>query len=393
MCTNLLVIGASARAFAASACRLGIKVNAIDLFGDQDLREICGRVVQVHANDYPNGLPAIAATFPESPVVYTGGLENHVKVLRRLSSARTLIGNVPESVKKVRDPAFVQELAHKNGCSYPATFSHWSGLPKDGTYLRKPIASVGGAGITPWLGFSGKPCASGELWQEFVAGIPMSASLLVSPEGIEVLSICRQLIGRGWCRAKQFSFCGAVELSNAGLQKDMYKRLFQFASALVEEANLTGLIGIDFVMPRKMTGSSIGKPTILEVNPRPTATMELTERRTGHSQAGLHLSANGFPLPAKSLVSTGGPDVCWGKAVVFAEKPLYVSASFDHHLTRCASFIEDHNLGWPMITDRPCCGTVIQAGHPITTIFASAQTPGSVLRSLREHVGEIVRVL
>ena len=47
MCTNLLVIGASARGFAASARRLGIKVNAIDLFGDNDLREVCGRVVQV----------------------------------------------------------------------------------------------------------------------------------------------------------------------------------------------------------------------------------------------------------------------------------------------------------------------------------------------------------
>ena len=393
MCTNLLVIGASARAFAASACRLGIKVNAIDLFGDQDLREVCGRVVQVPANQYPNGLPAIATTFPESPVVYTGGLENHIKVLRRLSSARTLIGNVPEAVEKVRDPAFVQELAHKNGCSYPATFFSSSGLPKDGTYLRKPIASVGGAGITPWGGFGGKPCASGELWQEFVAGTPMSVSLLVSPEGIEVLSVYRQLIGRGWCRAKQFSFCGAVELSNAGLQKDTHARLFQFASAVVEEANLTGLIGIDFVMPRKITGNSIGKPTILEVNPRPTATMELTERRTGRSQAGLHLSANGFPLPAKSLVSSSGRDVCWGKAIVFAEKPLYVSTSFDHHLTSWASFIEDHSLGWPMITDRPCCGSVIQTGHPILTIFASAQTPGNVLRSLREHVNEVVRVL
>jgi predicted ATP-grasp superfamily ATP-dependent carboligase len=121
--------------------------------------------------------------------------------------------------------------------------------------------------------------------------------------------------------------------------------------------------------------------------------MELTERRTGRSQAGLHLSAYGFPLPAKSIAPTCGRDVCWGKAIVFAEKPVYVSLAFDRHLTRCASLMEDQSLGWPMVTDRPRCGTVIQAGHPISTIFASAQTPGNVLRSLREHVGEIVRVL
>ena len=393
MCTNLLVIGASARAFAASARRLGIKVNAIDLFGDNDLREVCGRVVQVHSGDYPDGLPAIAATFPESPVVYTGGLENHANVLSRLSRERTLIGNIPAAVERVRDPTFIQVLARENGCSYPATFSSPFGLPKDGTYLRKPTASVGGTGIIRWVGLDEKPCASGTLWQEFVTGVPMSASLLVGPEGIEVLSVCRQLIGRGWCQAKQFSFCGAVELSNAGLKQDMRTRLLEFASALVERAGLMGLIGIDFIMPRKMTKDPIGKPIVLEVNPRPTATMELAERRTGRSQAGLHLSAYGFPLPTKSIAPTCGRDVCWGKAIVFAEKPVYVSLAFDRHLTRCASLMEDQSLGWPMVTDRPRCGTVIQAGHPISTIFASAQTPGNVLRSLREHVGEIVRVL
>ena len=61
MCTNLLVIGASARALAVSAVRLGFKVNAIDLFGDRDLRDVCSRVVQVAAPAYPDELPRIAA--------------------------------------------------------------------------------------------------------------------------------------------------------------------------------------------------------------------------------------------------------------------------------------------------------------------------------------------
>ena len=68
MCTNLLVIGASARALAVSAVRLGFKVNAIDLFGDRDLRDVCSRVVQVAAPAYPNELPRIAAEFPAGPV-------------------------------------------------------------------------------------------------------------------------------------------------------------------------------------------------------------------------------------------------------------------------------------------------------------------------------------
>ncbi len=393
MCTNLLVIGASARAFAASAARLGVQVNGIDLFGDQDFREACGRVVQIHADDYPDGFPAIAATFPESPVVYTGGLENHLKVLDRLSSARRLLGNVSKVVERVRDPAFVHDVAHENGCSYPVTFSSSVGLPKDGTYLKKPTLSVGGTGIEPWKGSRKKPSVSGELWQEFVTGIPMSISFCVNPEGIEVLSVCRQLIGRGWCRAKEFSFCGAVELLNIGLQQDMFARLLQFVNSLVERAGLTGLVGVDFIMPRKTAGNPLRKPIILEVNPRPTATMELAERRTGRSYAGLHLSSQGFSLPTESVVSTSEQDVCWGKAIVFANKPLCVSSAFSRHLTRCASFMEEQSFGWPMVADWPRCGTVIRAGHPIVTIFSSASTPRHVVRRLREHVDKIVQGL
>ena len=92
-------------------------------FGDEDLQKVCGRVLQVHADAYPNDLPAIASAFPEGPVVYTGGLENHPKVLGELSSVRTLLGNGPKVVEQVRDFTFIRELAHKNGCSYPTTFS------------------------------------------------------------------------------------------------------------------------------------------------------------------------------------------------------------------------------------------------------------------------------
>ncbi len=393
MCTNLLVIGASARAFAASASRLGIKVNGIDLFGDQDLREVCGRVVQIHADDYPDGLPAIAATFPESPVVYTGGLENHLKILDALSSTRRLLGNDAKVVERVRAPAFVQEVACENGCSYPATFFSSTGLPRDGTYLKKPVLSVGGAGIEPWKGLRKKPCVSGEIWQEFVTGIPMSLSFCVNPKGIEVLSVCRQLIGRGWCGAKDFSFCGAVELLNSGLHQDMFARVLQFANALVERSGITGLIGVDFIMPRKTAGNPLRKPIILEINPRPTATMELAERRTGRSYAGLHLLSQGFSLPTESMASIYEQDVCWGKAIVFANKPLCVSSVFTRHLARCASFMEHQSFGWPVVADWPRPGTVIRSGHPILTIFASARSPRHVLRRLREHVGGIVRGL
>ncbi len=393
MYTNLLVIGASARAFAVSASRLGVRVNAIDLFGDQDLQKVCGRVVQVHADAYPNDLPAIASAFPEGPVVYTGGLENHPKVLGELSSVRKLLGNGPKVVEQVRDFTFIRELAHKNGCSYPTTFSSPAGLPKDGTYLKKPTLSIGGKGILAWKGESKRKSLSGDLWQAFVAGVPMSLSFLASPEGVEVLGVCRQLIGCAWCQVEGFTFCGAVEIPKVELQQDMLKRLFRFAGALVERTGLMGLIGIDFIMPRGAFGDQLPKPIVLEVNPRPTATMELFERRTGRSHAGMHLFAQKFPIPAESVETGHQRDACWGKAIVFAKEPLYVSSALNHHLTKCMSLLKNQSFGWPMVADWPRNGTVIQAGHPIVTVFSSAQTPRSVVRRLRGNVNKIVRGL
>ena len=93
------------------------------------------------------------------------------------------------------------------------------------------------------------------------------------------------------------------------------------------------------------------------------------------------------------MASTYEQDLCWGKAIVFANKPLCVSSVFTRHLARCASFMEHQSFGWPVVADWPRPGTVIRAGHPIVTIFASARSPRHVLRRLREQVGGIVRGL
>ena len=57
------------------------------------------------------------------------------------------------------------------------------------------------------------------------------------------------------------------------------------------------------------------------------------------------------------------------------------------------SLLKNQSFGWPMVADWPRNGTVIQAGHPIVTVFSSAQTPRSVVRRLRGNVNKIVRGL
>ena len=393
MCTNLLVIGASARALAASAGRLGLEVNAIDLFGDRDLRDVCSRVVQVSADGYPDDVPSIAAGFPAGPVVYTGGLENHTEVIEKLSRARLLLGNHPRAVRLVRDPRFVREVARENGCAYPVTFFTPSKVPRDGTFLRKSTASIGGLGVMSWKGLREEPVQGREYWQQYVSGVPMSASLHVTPEGVELLGVCRQLIGIKWCYAKQFRFCGAIQLSPSIFQQHVLKQIHHFAIDLSQRAKLAGLIGIDFILPRTPMRATGRSPVILEVNPRPTATMELFERRTGRSQAGQHLTSLGFQLPRESTALEHRSNMYWGKAVLFANKSLNVSSSIERYFLKCSSRMEGCGLGWPMVSDLPCSGTIIHPGHPIVSVFGCAESPRRALRMLRMHVGEVMQGL
>ena len=73
--TNLIILGATARAAAFSAQRAGMRPWCVDLFADADLARACpARRVALDA--FPAGLIDALAGAPDGPVIYTGGLEN-----------------------------------------------------------------------------------------------------------------------------------------------------------------------------------------------------------------------------------------------------------------------------------------------------------------------------
>ena len=103
-------------------------VIAFDLFGDLDLR--ADRVVKRRS------LTALVdAAMEEEPgdVIYGASFENHPKLVERLAERHTLLGNPPEVLRAVRDPA---RLAAVLGDLYArSTFMP----PSSGCWLRKPL--------------------------------------------------------------------------------------------------------------------------------------------------------------------------------------------------------------------------------------------------------------
>jgi predicted ATP-grasp superfamily ATP-dependent carboligase len=368
-------------------------VHAADLFADVDLRRVAASVVQVSgaasacgtaAPGYPAAIPAAVAAFPPAPCVYTGGLENHPEVLEAIAARRPLAGTAAANVRSVRDPCRLAAAVRAAGASFPETHTMPAALPLDGSFLVKPVASAGGRGIARWIAAASPSVARPIHWQRFVAGECWSAAFIADGRTSRLLTTSAQLNGRRWCGARPFAYCGSIDRPLDLVEPWLRTRLETLGASLAESFGLVGLFGIDLILDDR------GGLHVLEVNPRPTASMELHERATGVPLLRLHLAACGFAAPAPSdHVPTAS--TTWSKAIAFAGR---------RHATTAppTELIEDRAADWtaadgmPAIADIPCPGQRLPAGGPLVTVFARGDTAADSLAILRRRVAEVRRL-
>jgi predicted ATP-grasp superfamily ATP-dependent carboligase len=371
----LVVAGASVRAFAVSAARVGWCVHAADLFGDHDLRALAREVATI--SPYPAGLPAAIAGWPSAPVVYTGALENHPDLLAALAEARPLAGCPAACVRRVRNPDVLGPIVRDAGLCFPETRRDPRGLAADGSWLVKPLASAGGRGIRRWQGGEERESVpAGVVWQQRVAGRSWSAGYLLAGGTARLLAVSRQLVGRGWCHAGPFAYCGSLAVDPGTVAEPVGEQLRRLGDVLATECGLGGLVGVDLVIDQQR------RVHVIEVNPRPTASLELVERATGLSLAAAHLAAFGFGPPPDEPRPWRGT---WGKAVLFAGRPLVCDEAVV--ATLCAERPGRSEPGdWPAVADIPMAGQTIPGGGPVCTVFATGDTPPAALGRLHRRL-------
>lgn len=188
-----------------------------------------------------------------------------------------------------------------------------------------------------------QPLGRGDYLQRFAPGRTLSALFLADGRRALVLGFNEQ-----WtCAARPatpFLFGGAVNqvALPASVATDIEMRL----QALVAATGLVGLNGLDFVLQERGW-------LVLEINPRPTATVELydPDYMTGLFDAHLRAGAGNLPdRPAPPLAARA-------LANVIAATPGLIREDFTFA---------------PWCRDLPMPGTAFAAGDPVCTVHAEA---------------------
>jgi uncharacterized protein len=289
-------------------------VIAFDLFGDMDLR--ADRVVTRRS------LTALVdAAMEEEPgdVIYGASFENHPKLVERLAERHTLLGNPPDVLRAVRDPA---RLAAVLGDRYArTTFTP----PSSGRWLRKPLRGGGGIRVREWRGGALPP---GTFLQERIDGVPCSAAAV----GDVVLGVTEQLVGRREFGVRGYRWCGNLVPPRAPVPLDQVREI---CSRLVAAFGLRGPFGVDFVWDGE-------RARVVEVNPRPPASLEVID-------------------PARAA----------GKAVVFATEDMVVG--------ELEGVRDVPHPGERIAKGRPVCTVVATAATPDEVLAGLEQQAAELL--------------
>jgi hypothetical protein len=349
----------------------GYGVVALDRFGDLDLQRLCPSVSVLRDLGGCGGMAALADAAEEiraPSVVYGAGLENQPALVARLASGRRLLGCRPETLRRVRDPAVLGPSLRAAGLAYPPTFAAADAprrADRSRRWLRKPVQGGGGRGVREWRGGA---LAGAVVVQERIEGLACSAAAVANGRSAVVLGLSEQLVGRRALGGRGYAWCGNVVPPRLG--EDQKRALAGAARAvcahLAAAFDLRGLFGADLIWDGE-------RAWVIEVNPRPTGSLESVEAAHGVGVFSAHLTACAGRLP--SIASGPAPPRAAGKAILFATEDVRVGDTD----------------GWPArgIRDVPHPGEQIAAGHPICTLISVQHSPDAVAADLETRAAAL----
>jgi predicted ATP-grasp superfamily ATP-dependent carboligase len=183
----------------------------------------------------------------------------------------------------------------------------------------------------------------GRYFQKLQSGRTLSVLFAADGRDARVIGINEQWTA-GVAQCAPYCYGGAV--GGIALSDGMQAHLAAQVGRLARATGLVGLNGLDFIL------DADDEPYVLEINPRPTATIELYDADFDGGLLALHLRACRGELP-----DVRRPGHARAHAIVYAADALCVPAG----------------MNWPRwCTDIPESGGLIAAGAPLCSVHADA---------------------
>ena len=357
----VLVVALSGRALASAARRAGERVVVLDAFADDDTRGLAQRAIALPRAATGLDEPALLAAATEfAPtvrgLVYGAGFEHDPTLLARLARKLPLLGNSPLTLALVKHPQRFAALLERLHLPHPATILTPPANDRD--WLRKRIGGSGGGHIAA---ASDATTAPGDYFQRRVAGKPLSALFVADGARACVLGLSEQWADAAADAPFRYGGCaGPVQLSAA-----LAASIAAACDAITRAAGLVGLNSLDLLVAN-------GTFHVIEINPRPGATIDIFDGPGARSLWRMHLAGVGGRLPPPL---SRAPRAARAAAIVYAKRALSVPRA----------------MTWPdWVVDRGGPGSRVAAGAPVCTVRAAAASAAAARRLAERRAGEIL---
>jgi len=360
---SVLIAAFSGRALAASARRAGFTPLVVDCFGDEDTRQLCAALIALPARVQTGFTPraliealdALAHGAAPAPIglVLGSGFECNPRLVARLAARFRLLGTGAEAIRRAKHPATFFPLLDRLEISHPETRLEAPAEPTG--WLMKRIGGSGGLHIVPC---PAKPRRDPRRYfQRRLDGRPVSLAAVAHAGVLEIVGLSCQWTSP--LARRPYRYGGAV--SGPPDDDALAQSLAAKAEAAASLLDLVGLVSFDFLI-------RAGEAWLIEVNPRPGATLDILDTEDGWAFAAHIAAAMGSPLPARP---NGRRNTARASAVVYADRgPLTMSA-----------------VDWPdWVADRPMGGSEVGERQPLMSVAAEADMRDDAERLCRERV-------
>lgn len=248
-------------------------------------------------------------------------------------------------------------LLDTHGISHPNYYPGIASLDSSYIYVCKRQGADGGSHVRFFE--VGDTLSPDEYLQQYVPGLPASVTFVANGQSCNILGVNQLFLAT--VSVNQFCYAGAVQLN---ISDDTRKKVTGIVTKLVESTGLQGLCGLDFII------TDSGEIQVLELNPRPPASMELYDSGT-------------YSVFAENIRAYRGKshsEFEQNQKTVKAYRVVYAGET-----TRIAE-----NLIWPeWVKDRPGNSATLLKDSPICTVHVEADNRSAALRLLDERVVEM----